>query len=70
MDPKFRTPGTMLDIGCGAGSFLAEMRDKGMESDGAELEPGSSLNVVASKTGSKFLAVTRSMTPNSASKLF
>jgi len=37
MDPKFRTPGTMLDIGCGAGSFLAEMRDKGWKVYGAEL---------------------------------
>lgn len=39
MDPKFRTPGTMLDIGCGAGSFLAEMRDKGWKVYGAELSP-------------------------------
>lgn len=35
-DPKFRSTGTMLDIGCGAGSFLAEMRAKGWKVHGVE----------------------------------
>ena len=28
-DPKFKSPGIILDIGCGSGKFLASMRDKG-----------------------------------------
>ena len=36
-DPKFEKPGTMLDVGCGAGEFLAAMRKRGWEVRGAEL---------------------------------
>ena len=37
-DPKFEKAGTMLDIGCGSGTFLASMRDKGWEVEGVELD--------------------------------
>jgi SAM-dependent methyltransferase len=37
-NPKFKTPGRMLDFGCGSGSFLAEMRDKGWKVHGVELD--------------------------------
>jgi SAM-dependent methyltransferase len=37
-DPLFAKPGTMLDLGCGSGWFLAEMRDKGWRVHG--VEPG------------------------------
>src|SRR5689334_22243811 len=36
-DPKFDAPGAMLDIGCGAGSFLAKMRDRGWSGRGVEI---------------------------------
>jgi len=35
-DPKFPKPGCMLDLGCGAGHFLSEMRDKGWDVHGVE----------------------------------
>lgn len=35
-DPKFEKPGNMLDIGCGAGHFLIEMREKGWTVQGVE----------------------------------
>lgn len=38
-DPKFKTPGTMLDFGCGSGTFLAMMREKGWNVHGVELDP-------------------------------
>jgi SAM-dependent methyltransferase len=37
-DPQFETPGTMLDIGCGSGAFLAAMREKGWQVHGVELD--------------------------------
>jgi SAM-dependent methyltransferase len=37
-DPKFEKPGTILDIGCGAGAFLAEMRKKGWQVRGVEID--------------------------------
>ncbi len=36
-DPSFLRPGNMLDIGCGAGTFLLEMRDRGWNVHGVEL---------------------------------
>lgn len=38
--PKFAKPGTMLDIGCGAGHYLLEMKRKGWTVFGAELSRG------------------------------
>jgi SAM-dependent methyltransferase len=35
-DPVFQRPGKMLDVGCGSGWFLAQMRDKGWEVKGVE----------------------------------
>ena len=35
-DPKFERPGRMLDIGCGAGWFISQMRDQGWEVKGVE----------------------------------
>lgn len=35
-DPKFERPGRMLDIGCGSGWFIAQMRDLGWEVKGVE----------------------------------
>lgn len=35
--PAFAQPGTMLDIGCGAGQYLLEMRAKGWQVYGSEL---------------------------------
>jgi SAM-dependent methyltransferase len=37
-EPKFKEPGTMLDIGCGSGTFLAEMRNLGWNIHGVELD--------------------------------
>ena len=36
LDPKFERPGRMLDIGCGAGWFLFEMREQGWDVKGVE----------------------------------
>jgi SAM-dependent methyltransferase len=35
-DPKFERPGRMLDIGCGAGWFISQMRDLGWDVKGVE----------------------------------
>jgi len=35
-DPKFERPGRMLDIGCGAGWFMFQMREQGWEVKGVE----------------------------------
>jgi SAM-dependent methyltransferase len=37
-EPKFKKPGTMLDIGCGSGTFLAEMCGQGWKVHGVELD--------------------------------
>lgn len=37
-DATFAKPGCMLDIGCGAGDFISEMREKGWEVHGVELD--------------------------------
>jgi SAM-dependent methyltransferase len=36
-DPQFESPGRILDLGCGAGWFLREMRDKGWDAYGVEI---------------------------------
>jgi SAM-dependent methyltransferase len=36
-DPWFDRPGKVLDVGCGTGWFLAQMRDRGWETDGVEI---------------------------------
>jgi SAM-dependent methyltransferase len=36
-DPHFESPGRLLDLGCGAGRFLHEMRDKGWDAYGVEI---------------------------------
>ena len=36
-DPKFKTPGKILDVGCGAGAFLSMMRDRGWSVHGVEV---------------------------------
>lgn len=38
-DPAFSKPGRVLDIGCGSGWFLEEMRDEGWETFGVEINP-------------------------------
>lgn len=38
--PKFSKPGRMLDVGCGAGHYLLEMRRQGWSVVGAELSKG------------------------------
>ena len=35
-DPRFERPGTMLDVGCGSGWFISQMRDAGWEVTGVE----------------------------------
>lgn len=37
-DPNFETPGTMLDVGCGAGTFLATMLEKGWRAYGVDFD--------------------------------
>jgi len=37
--PTFRRGGRLLDVGCGAGKFLAEMRDLGWEVLGTDISP-------------------------------
>lgn len=39
-DPAFRTPGTMLDIGCGSGAFLTQMKAQGWNVKGVEPDEG------------------------------
>lgn len=48
-DPHFRTPGRMLDLGCGSGWFLAGMQDLGWETYGVEIS--SSAAEVGQKAG-------------------
>ncbi len=38
--PYFSKPGVMLDVGCGAGHYLLEMKRKGWEVHGAEISKG------------------------------
>ena len=37
LDPLFAAPGRMLDLGCGSGWFMNEMRDQGWETHGVEI---------------------------------
>jgi SAM-dependent methyltransferase len=37
LDPEFSTPGRMLDLGCGSGWFMRDMRDQGWETHGVEI---------------------------------
>jgi SAM-dependent methyltransferase len=46
-DPVFQRPGVMLDLGCGSGWFLFEMRDRGWQTFGVET------NSVAADLGRK-----------------
>jgi SAM-dependent methyltransferase len=39
-EPAFDRPGRVLDFGCGAGDFLAELRDRGWACHGVELNAG------------------------------
>jgi SAM-dependent methyltransferase len=39
-DPQFSVPGRMLDLGCGTGWFLRDMRDQGWEVHGVEINSG------------------------------
>lgn len=39
-DPVFLKPGKVLDIGCGSGQFLYDMKKKGWETHGVELSTG------------------------------
>lgn len=48
-DPLFPRPGRILDIGCGTGWFLADMRTAGWETYGVEI--GESAAVIAQKQG-------------------
>ncbi len=36
-DPKFSTPGKIIDIGCGSGKFLYSIREKGWDTYGVEV---------------------------------
>jgi SAM-dependent methyltransferase len=36
-DPTFPVPGRMLDLGCGSGWFMSDMRDQGWETHGVEI---------------------------------
>ncbi|MGA3092559.1 MAG: class I SAM-dependent methyltransferase [Terriglobales bacterium] len=37
-DPRFEKPGAVLDIGCGSGTFLAAMRERGWQVQGVEFD--------------------------------
>ena len=37
LDPEFPTPGRLLDLGCGSGWFMREMRNEGWETYGVEI---------------------------------
>lgn len=41
-DPQFAAPGRMLDLGCGSGWFMREMRDKGWDVYGVEINSSAS----------------------------
>jgi SAM-dependent methyltransferase len=42
-DPHFESPGTVLDLGCGSGWFLQEMRARGWMAYGVEISKAASL---------------------------
>lgn len=48
-DPKFPVPGTILDLGCGVGTFLAKAREKGWKTYG--VEPSQDAASIGSKQG-------------------
>jgi SAM-dependent methyltransferase len=39
-EPEFASPGRVLDFGCGAGTFLIEMRERGWRCAGVEINAG------------------------------
>lgn len=47
LDPKFKQPGRVLDIGCGSGKFLYKMKKNGWEVHGVEV------NEIAARTGNE-----------------
>lgn len=46
-DPTFDAPGTVLDVGCGAGAFLISMREKGWEVRGVEINASAAQRAMA-----------------------
>jgi SAM-dependent methyltransferase len=51
LDPRFNTPGRMLDLGCGSGWFLREMQDRGWDVYGVEI------NSIAAELGRREAAL-------------
>jgi len=60
-DPRFGAPGRMLDLGCGSGWFLREMRDKGWDVYGVEIN-SSAAQLGRDQAGLKIHAGTLSQT--------
>lgn len=55
-DPEFSKPGTMLDLGCGSGQFLYQMKMKGWETFGVEISQAAA--AVGQKNGLNIFAGT------------
>jgi len=56
-DPQFESPGRILDLGCGTGWFLREMRDKGWDAYGVEINSAAA-ELGRTKAGLNILAGT------------